>query len=104
MVYLEIWIEGHVFDLDFVVDRKSFVGHTERSCLLCTGEFKYDTSIVKKSTKRSIVLHHLKTFSGSDHVTAGIQITAKVTTPQLTLVFYFPIAGLEAWHCTGCSS
>jgi hypothetical protein len=29
MVYLEIWVEGHVFDLDFVVDGKGFVGHIE---------------------------------------------------------------------------
>jgi hypothetical protein len=52
VVYLEIWVEGHVFDLDFVVDGKSFVGHIERSCLLgCAGEFNYDTSIVKRKYK-----------------------------------------------------
>jgi hypothetical protein len=46
MVYLEIWVEGHVFDLDFVVDGKSFVGHIERSYLLvCAGESNYDISI-----------------------------------------------------------
>jgi hypothetical protein len=28
-VDLDIWVEGHVFDLDLIVDVQSFVGHFE---------------------------------------------------------------------------